>query len=400
MIQPITVSVGAGSDAVQASSLDTQLRQIVSAVNELVALANQIDPQFPDKCLRPYHMSAELRGYLQAVCSQVKSIRKQFGTGAILYPLEGHGVGSYPLVGKLQIWSYPYPDANTPAVVPFVVGGDSSIVYRLKFRLRSICQHTLYTLAKTQIRGTVTVTAGSNVVNGAATVFTDDCSQVLNPDPYRGGQGMWINGQYFPLASIESDTVMHTVSPIPFNFTGPAYASVCAWDIGYPTMTRFEQVALSAPPAGAKVYAPFIIGCAPGTMVPFGGRDYLTLDVSNPPQEIALSFQRFTTVAHRDYDAFPDPRDQTFDILVNGGSTINLRSQNSDTAAAFLPETGFPNDDDPRFPLVARFRVGQMVQLDLLAIDPVKPDQEGNFLETQAGVPIDTNHPQAHLEVA
>ena len=401
-----TLTVPAGTGRINGKALDGWLRALVGRTNELVRFYNSTvlgNGKLKPKSVRPPAMGDNLKGYIQGMAYQIEAIRKTFGPGSMIDDLTGANLHTYPdppTSAPITIWAAPQPETELMATAPAVLGGDSSILYRLRFRLRSTCQHTMFTPAWTTIRGTITATAGSTAVTGAGTVFTDDCIAVLYPDRYRPGAQVQFNGERHQLAAIDSDGLMHLKDAALANFTGDCQVSVCNWNIGYPTLDRFNDVALRAPPVGAIQYAQNVIGTPPGTITPFSGRDYLLLQKSSPSEEIALSFQAYTPpIANRDLEAYPAARDVIFETECYGGCILVLQSNNSDTAATFLADTSYPADDDPRFPALFRFRCGQMVQLDLLAIDPILPDVEAGYLQAESGAVLESEQPQEALEL-
>lgn len=88
-------------------------------------------------------------------------------------------------------------------------------------------------------------------------------------------------------------------------------------------------------------------------------------------------------------------RDFLYEVIVRGGATVTFRSRCVDGSSVFSAKSDYPADDDPRFPALFRFPVGQTAQVDIVSIEPIVPDDSP--LLTEAGFPIKAEAPESAI---
>lgn len=144
---------------------------------------------------------------------------------------------------------------------------------------------------------------------------------------------------------------------------------------------------------------PFTAEQTPAFTIPTDVPEYqnaVTLAVTNPPRNHLLTYSPAPADLDYDYALRAVPRDFIYEVVVYGGTTLELRGiAAADGTGQFCATANYPPDDDPRFPALYRFPAGQTAQIDLLAIVPWQDDPDA--ILTQAGFPITTEAPTEAL---
>jgi hypothetical protein len=384
------IAVPAGDGRVNATALDGVVRLLTAKVNEVIAalgVAMEARTRLRDGSVDARAFSAEMRGMLTDLAARIGEIRRGIKPDSAIPAVVNPTAIPAETPGLFRFSSQVATTHTT-----FRMDGDAQRIYRLRFRARFAASRTLFSASPCAIRGLANTLVGSDtVVAASGTNFAEDVAPMLLdtervPLVFASGEIHRIVAVLAGPDRIVTDrpfVTSYANQPLSVNFAVGTYMR---------TTHAFQSMS-AVIAAGGVPLAPGIVSFPPGEMAPLGGTDFVW--VSTAQEDILLTAGLFNPLAGLVDQQLPEARDQTFDIFLPGNGSLTLHNESGGGEAAFLANSDYPADDDPRFPAAYRLLRGQFVQLDLVAIEPIVLPLDA--ILTESGFPVQGESPQASI---